>query len=134
MKRYREVAAVSPDKDAQLTHMQEKQKFYSFRPTEQNYVPGGSLRFKVLQIAIILQPKPAEELNNDRWHEHEAQQNPKPHELSMHVELLRHPQIRAHVQQKRANADEREEQIQQGILGKRRAVHHEMRFKAEAVV
>lgn len=48
----------------------------------------------------------------------------------MHVELRRHPQIRANVEQKGARADEREEQIQQGILGKRRAVHHGMSFKA----
>lgn len=124
--------SLSPDKEAQLTHMQEKQQFYSFRSTEQNYVPGGRLRLKVLQSAIILQPEPAEELNDDGWYEHEAHKQPAPYELSMRVELLCHPQIRAHVKQKRAHADEREEKIQQGVLGERRAVHHGMSFNAEA--
>lgn len=55
-----EVASVSPDEVAHMTQMQEEQQFDSFRFTEENGVPRGRLRLKVLQVTIILKPKPAE--------------------------------------------------------------------------
>lgn len=110
-----------------MTQMQEEQQIDSFRFTEENGVPRGRLRLKALQMTIILKPKPAKQLNYHRRHEHEAQQEPEPHEISMFVELLRHPQIRAHVKQKCAHADHSKNQIKPGIRrGKSRALHDGM--------
>lgn len=103
--------------------MQEERKFNLFRSAEQNQIPGWCLRIKVLQIPIILKPEPAKHLNDDRRYEHKSHQHSEPHEISVRVKLLRDPQIRAHVKQKCAHADDGENKIQPRIFRRGWTLH-----------
>ena len=113
-----------PAEEPQLQHMQQAGELHSV--PEQHCSPSGLLA-EPRQLSVILQPEPAEHLDHDRRQHHEADQHPEPEEVPPAVKLGGHPHVRAPVYQEGAHSDDREGEIDPGILRKSRLLHDELR-------
>lgn len=103
-----------PAEEAQLQHMQQ--------PGELDLVPeqhrsSSALTAEVGKFPVILQPEPAEHLDQDRRQNHEADQHTEPEEVPPGVELGGDPHVRAPVHEKSEDTDHREDEVDPGIVG-----------------
>ena len=103
-----------PAKEAQLQHMKQAGELHSV--PEQHGSSSGLHAAEPRQLAVILEPEPAEHLDHDRRQDHEADQNPEPEDVPSAVKLGGHPYVRAPVHQEGTHSDHREGEIYPRVL------------------
>lgn len=109
-----------PAKEAQLQDVKQAGEDNSV-PEQHGSIP--SVRAEARQLAVVLEPEPAEHLDHEGRQDHEADQDPEPGDVTAAVELRGHPHVGAPVHQKSAHSDHGEGKVDPGVVEKRRSLH-----------